>query len=87
MPGRAMPEIGTQMAIAESRTSDLLVGAGVAAARSSLQEAVQNFAPYDRVQEVNESVRSAPRELVELARVGGRPAFIFAIQQSLPLLH
>ena len=53
-------------------------GPGSGLARASVyEEAVKTFAPYDRVREVNEPVRGALRELVEMARVDGRPAFIF----------
>jgi hypothetical protein len=41
------------------------------------EEAVKKFSPYDRVQEVNEPVRKALRELVDIAIIDGQPAFIF----------
>jgi uncharacterized protein YecE (DUF72 family) len=72
-----MPEIGTQMAISESQTSDLIVARALLRRGRPYEEAVETFAPYDRVQEVNEPVRHALRELIEMARVDGRPAFIF----------
>ena len=72
-----MPEVGEQMAIAESRTSDLIVARALLRQGRAYEEAVQSFAPYDRVREVNEPVRHALRELIEMARVDGRPAFIF----------
>ena len=40
-------------------------------------DAVKQFTPYNRVREVNEPVRSGLRELIDFARVDGRPAFIF----------
>lgn len=72
-----MPEMGAQMAMPESRTADLIVARALLRRGRLYEEAVQTFAPYDRVREVNEPVRRALRELVEMARVDGRPAFIF----------
>jgi uncharacterized protein YecE (DUF72 family) len=72
-----MPEIGTQMAIPESRTSELVVARALLKRGRVYEDAVKSFAPYERVQEVNEPVRRALRELIEIARVDGRPAFIF----------
>ena len=72
-----MPEIGAQIAIPESRTADLIVARALLRRGRPYEEAVRDFAPYDRVREVNESVRRGLRELIELARADGRPAFIF----------
>jgi hypothetical protein len=35
------------------------------------------FSPYDRVRDVNEGVRGALRELIDVALVDGLPAFVF----------
>ncbi len=72
-----MPEIGEQLAIPESQTSDLIVARALLKRGRPYEEAVRAFAPYDRVQEVNEPVRRGLRELVDIAIVDGRPAFIF----------
>jgi uncharacterized protein YecE (DUF72 family) len=72
-----MPEMRAQMAIPESRTADAIVARALLRHGRPYEEAVQTFAPYDRVREVNEPVRGALRELVEMARVDGRPAFLF----------
>ena len=72
-----MPEIKDQMAIPNSRTSDLLVARALLRRGRPYEDAVRQFAPYDRVQEVNEPVRRGLRELIDIARVDGRPAFIF----------
>jgi uncharacterized protein YecE (DUF72 family) len=72
-----MPEIGEQMAMPDSRTTDLLVARALLRRGRPYEDAVRQFAPYDRVQEVNESVRRGLRELIDIARVDGRPAFIF----------
>ncbi len=72
-----MPEIADQIAMSDSRTTDLLVARALLRHGRPYEDAVRQFAPYDRVQEVNEPVRRGLRELVDLARVDGRPAFLF----------
>jgi uncharacterized protein YecE (DUF72 family) len=72
-----MPEISDQIAIPESRTSDLLVARALLRRGRPYEDAVRMFTPYDRVQEINERVRSGLRELVDIALVDGQPAFIF----------
>jgi uncharacterized protein YecE (DUF72 family) len=72
-----MPEIAEQIAIPGSRTAELIVARVLLRRGRPYEDAVKKFAPYDRVQEVNEPVRRGLRELVEIARVDGRPAFIF----------
>lgn len=72
-----MPEIADQIAIPDSRTTDLLVARALLRHGRPYEDAVRQFAPYDRVQEVNEPVRRRLRELVDIARVDGRPAFLF----------
>ncbi len=72
-----MPEIGVQAAIPESHTADLIVARALLRGGRPYEEAVREFSPYDRVREVNEPVRRGLRDLLEMARVDGRPAFIF----------
>ena len=72
-----MPEISDQIAMPDSRTTDLLVARALLRHGRPYEDAVRQFSPYDRVQEVNEPVRRGLRELVDLARVDGRPAFLF----------
>ena len=72
-----MPEIGDQMAIQGSRTTDLIVARALLRRGRPYEEAVKAFAPYTTVQEVNEPVRKALRELVDIALVDDTPAFIF----------
>jgi len=72
-----MPEISEQLAIPESRTSDMIVTRALLRRGRPYEEAVKILAPYDRVQDVNEPVRRALRELVDVALVDGLPAFIF----------
>jgi len=72
-----MPEIGEQIAIPGSSTAELIVARALLRRGRPYEEAVRQFTPYDRVQEVNEPVRRGLRELVGIARAEGRPAFIF----------
>ena len=72
-----MPEIADQIAIPGSRTAELIVARALLRRGRPYEEAVRQFTPYDRVQEVNEPVRRGLRELVDIARADGRPAFIF----------
>jgi uncharacterized protein YecE (DUF72 family) len=72
-----MPEIGDQLAIPDSQTSDLIVARALLRRGRVYEDAVKQFTPYDRVQEVNEPVRRGLRELIDIARVDGKPAFIF----------
>lgn len=72
-----MPEIVDQIAIPRSQTTDLIVARALLRRGRPYEDAVRQFAPYDRVQEVNEPVRRGLRELIDIARVDGRPAFLF----------
>ncbi len=72
-----MPEIADQMAIQGSRTSDLIVARALLRRNRPYEEAVRMFEPYTKVQDVNEPVRKALRELVHVALVDGNPAFLF----------
>lgn len=72
-----MPEISDQLALRESHTSDLIVSRALLRHGRSYENAVRDFAPYDRTREVNEPVRTALREIIDIARVDGRPAFLF----------
>jgi uncharacterized protein YecE (DUF72 family) len=72
-----MPEIAEQIAIPGSRTTDLIVARALLRRGRTYEEAVQNFAPYNQVKEANEPVRHALRELIDVAMVDGRPAFVF----------
>jgi uncharacterized protein YecE (DUF72 family) len=72
-----MPELAAQIAIPDSRTTELIVARALLRRGRPYEEAVRQFAPYDRVQEINEQARRGLRELIEIARVDGRPAFIY----------
>jgi uncharacterized protein YecE (DUF72 family) len=72
-----MPEMREQMAMQGSRTADMIVARALLRRGRPYEEAVREFAPYTSVREVNEPVREALRELVDIAIVDGTPAFIF----------
>jgi hypothetical protein len=40
------------------------------------------FSPYAQVQEVNDEVRAGLREIIDIAIVDGRPAFVFVNNRS-----
>ena len=72
-----MPGIHEQLAIPESRTSDLIVTRALLKSGRPYEDAVRMFSPYTQVQEVNEEVRAGLREIVDVAMVDGVPAFVF----------
>jgi uncharacterized protein YecE (DUF72 family) len=72
-----MPGIKEQMAIPGSHTSDLIVARALLRNGRPYEDAVRMFAPYARVQEVNEEARAGLREILDMAMVDGRPAFVF----------
>jgi uncharacterized protein YecE (DUF72 family) len=72
-----MPEIAQQIAIPKSLTADFIVSRALLRRGRPYEQAVKEFIPYDHVREVNEPVRRGLRELIDIAHVDGRPAFIF----------
>jgi uncharacterized protein YecE (DUF72 family) len=72
-----MPGISEQLAMKVSQTSDLLVARGLLTSGRPYEDAVRMFSPYSKVQEVNEAARRGLREIVDIAIVDGRPAFVF----------
>lgn len=72
-----MPEIGEQMLMTKSRTSDLIVARALLRKGRPYEEAVQSFSPYTHVQDVNLPVRQSLRDLIGVALVDGVPAFLF----------
>ena len=72
-----MPEIGEQIAIPGSGTSDMIVARALLRRGRPYEDAVRMFSPYERVQDVNEPVRQGLRELIDVALVDGKPAFVF----------
>jgi uncharacterized protein YecE (DUF72 family) len=72
-----MPELAVQIAIPEAYTADFTVTRALLRRGRTYEEAVQKFAPYDRIQEENPRGREAMRELIRRARARQQPAFIF----------
>ena len=72
-----MPELSEQIAIPESRTTDLMVCRALLKHGRPYEDAVKKFSPYTEVQEVNEPARKALRELIHVAREERRTTFIF----------
>jgi hypothetical protein len=72
-----LPGIQEQLAIPASRTSDLIVARALLKRGRPYEDAVRAFSPYTQVQEVNNEVRAALREIVDVAMVDGVPAFVF----------
>ena len=72
-----MPEIGEQLLMAKSRTSDLIVARALLRKGRPYEEAVQAFSPYTHVQDINLPVRRSLRDLIGAALVDGTPAFLF----------
>jgi len=73
-----MPSVDEQMKLTGSRNSP-----GLCAARFLLkpgrkyEEAVKSFAPYDRVQEVNQAARDAGKKLIDEAKKEKKKTLIY----------
>lgn len=72
-----MPELGTQMALADAFTADFTVVRALLRHGRSYEEAVAKFSPYLHVQDANPGARTAIRRLIEHSRRNRRLAFIF----------
>ncbi len=72
-----MPEIGEQLALPASVTSDMIVARALLKRGRPYADAVREFAPYNRTCEVNAKVRDDLRKLVDIALVDGMPAYIY----------
>jgi uncharacterized protein YecE (DUF72 family) len=75
----AMPSVGDQLAIPNSRTNSTLVAARfLLTPGRKYEDAVKAFEPYDRIREVNPEVRAAGTVLVrEGQQIPNRKTFIF----------
>lgn len=75
----AMPPVTQQMALPGSRTNPTAVAARfLMKPGRKYTDAVESFAPYDRVQEVNEEARSAIKALIdEGVLVPGRKTYLY----------
>jgi hypothetical protein len=72
-----MPELGSQIALPGAFTADFTVARALLRAGRSYEQAVERFAPYRHVQDVNQGGRDALRVLVERTRRERRSAFVF----------
>ena len=72
-----MPELPVQLAIPESRTTDMMVCRALLKRGRAYEDAVKQFSPYTEVQEVNEPARKGLRELIHIAREERRLTFIY----------
>jgi uncharacterized protein YecE (DUF72 family) len=72
-----MPEMGTQLMLPGSFTTDLIVARALLRAGRSYQDAVAMFQPYERAQETDPAARDALRHLADRGRRLGHPAFLF----------
>lgn len=72
-----MPELGVQMKMAGSRTSDFTVVRGLLRPGRSYEDAVARFSPYRNVQDPSPPVRRAMVELIQSSLESKTPAHIF----------
>lgn len=72
-----MPVISEQMQHPDAFTTDFTVTRALLRAGRSYEEAVKTFSPYESVQEPNEEVRGALRQLLIRARRQGEATYIF----------
>lgn len=71
-----MPAVGEQLLLEDSITAPFVVSRALLRAGRSYQEAVDRFAPYDRVQEVNKRLRTDLVRLIEIAVDARIPAYL-----------
>jgi uncharacterized protein YecE (DUF72 family) len=72
-----MPQLPEQIAIPDSRTADFLVTRALLRQGRAYEDAVREFSPYDEVKEPNPFARQGIREILEIAQLEDRTAFIF----------
>jgi uncharacterized protein YecE (DUF72 family) len=72
-----MPELGTQIELPGVFTTDFAVVRALLSKGRSYEEAVQNFEPYQLVQEPNQPARDALRRIAERSKLAGKRAYIF----------
>jgi uncharacterized protein YecE (DUF72 family) len=72
-----MPELPEQIAIPGSQTADFLVTRALLRQGRPYEEAVKMFSPYGELREPNESARAGLREIMQVARVEKKTAFLF----------
>jgi uncharacterized protein YecE (DUF72 family) len=72
-----MPQLPEQIAIPDSRTADFLVTRALLRQGRAYEDAVREFSPYAEVKEPNPLARQGIREILEIAQMEDRTAFIF----------
>jgi uncharacterized protein YecE (DUF72 family) len=71
-----MPSIGKQLALADSLTAPFIVARALLRPGRAYQAAVDSFAPYDRVQDVNPEMRGDLVRLIETGLDARIPAYL-----------
>ena len=72
-----MPPLNKQIEIAEEFTTSFTVVRALLRAGRSYEQAVEAFAPYDRIQDENPKTREAIKEFIKRARRKREPAYLF----------
>ncbi len=72
-----MPELGQQMAIPDSATADFLVSRALLRRGRMYEQAVETFAPYTEIKDVNPEARDSMRILIGRARENKQALFLF----------
>lgn len=72
-----MPELGEQMGIPGSFTTDFTVARLLLRPGRTYEQAVSTFSPYKTAQDPNAGVRQAAKELIMKAKGGRKPSFVF----------
>ena len=72
-----MPTLSAQMQYPDVFTTDFTVTRALLRAGRPYEEAVKLFSPYEAIQEPNEEVRGALRNLLALAKKRNEPTYIF----------
>lgn len=72
-----MPPLHRQVQIPDVFTADFTVVRGLLRTGRPYENAVQMFAPYERIQDSNPETRETVRELIERSRRRNEPAYLF----------
>jgi hypothetical protein len=72
-----MPDLGEQIAMPGSFTTDFTVARLLLKPGRTYEEAVNSFSPYKKAKEENSTVREAAKVLIDKAKKGKRPSFVF----------
>jgi len=80
----AMPAVSEQMALPGSRTNPELVTARfLLKPGRKYEEAVKNFQPYDKTQEVNDEARKAGADLIQAGKSAGKQKTLIYVNNRL----